>query len=247
MNFLSANTINHRRVIMLVGTIILGVLMTVVAYKTPLTFRDFIFPPIVGLVVFELLFRTKQHLRPITLPLYIVIVLVISEILYGILYSASYGSVWSPVISFQYLLEFPYNLYALLDASLVAGLAYFLIKIYRIESWIIPEQQSAEAGNESAFEEKPTSFSAWIQKYKQQIIGFIGWYLIATVLSMGGAYGLITTPVTVIFLIVFARSRQSKGVAGGILVAVGLNFFVALVKGLSLNAWCLIPFYNGTY
>lgn len=167
MKFLSANTTNQRRMIMFVVTAIWGVFMSLVFYKTPLTFREFIFPPIVGLAVFEFLFRTRERLRPVTLPLYIIVVLFASEILYGILYSVSYGSAWSPISTFQFLFsEFPYNLYAMIDASAVTGLACYLIKIYRRESWEIPAPESPpKVNNEPVYDESLLSFRAWLSKY----------------------------------------------------------------------------------
>ncbi len=95
--------------------------------------------------------------------------------------------------------------------------------------------------------EPVTDISSFPGRYKQQIAGFIGWFVIATFLSGGSVWGLITTPATVLALILYTTSKQSRGVAGGILIAVALNFVVSLVRGLSLNAWCLIPFYNNIY
>lgn len=244
MNFLSANPTNHRRAIMLVVTLAWGVFMTLVVYKTPLTIREFIFPPVVGLVVFEFLFRTRERLRLVTLPLYILIVLLVSEILYGILYNVSFGSVWSPMATFQYLLsEFPYNLYALLDASIVTGLAYYLVKIYRNEAGAMMEHQpTQEVSNTPIFEEGPMTFEKWLNKNLQQVWGFVGWFVLATLIAPF-SFGLITTPATVICLLAFGFSKQRKGVAGGILVAVSINFFISLVRGLQMNAWCFMPFY----
>lgn len=244
MDVLSANTTNHRRIIMAIATVAFGVLMSLLVYKTPLTFREFLFPSIVGLAVFELLFRTRDRLMPVTLPFYIVVVLIGSEIVYGLLYGLSYGYIWSPITAFQNLYsEYPYNLYALIDSSIMTGMAYFLIKVYRVDTWELSSLQSVnEMGNEPVLEDGPMTFEKWLKKNQQQIWGFFGWFVIASVLAPF-SFGLITTPLTVIILISFALSKERKGIAGGILVAVSLNFFLALARGLQTNAWCFMPFY----
>ena len=88
-------------------------------------------------------------------------------------------------------------------------------------------------------ENKPSDF---FTLYQQQIWGFIGWFVIASLLAPI-SFGLITTPVTIICLIAFALSKTRKGLAGGILLAVAINFVISLIRGLSMNATCFIPFY----
>lgn len=245
-NFLTANTTNHRRAIMLIAAMLYGVFMSVVVYKTPLTFREIIFPPIVGLVVFEFMFRARNRLTLATLAAGIVIVLFASTVMYGILYSVSYGSFfWSPVIAFTSLFtEFPYNLYALLEAATVTTLAFYLIKAYRKESWQVHELVSTPA-DASAPPEPVTGLPGFLRRYDQQIGAFFGWYVVASLL-VPFSFGLITTPLTIILMIGFGLSKTRKGLAGGILVAVALNFVVSLIQGLNLNAVCFIPFYFDT-
>jgi hypothetical protein len=125
----------------------------------------------------------------------------------------------------------------------MTGIAYYLIKIYRVETWGLSSLQPAnEMGNESVMDESPMTFEKWLKKNQQQIWGFFGWFVIASVLAPF-SFGLITTPVTLFILVTFAFSKKRKGIAGGILIAVALNFFVALVRGLEFNAWCFVPFY----
>ena len=244
-NSIIANTTNHRRAIMFVATMILGVLISLVVYKIqPLTYREFIFPPLVGLVVFELLFRTKQRLRLAILPIYFFVCLLVSQVLYGFLYSATYGYIWTPFMLGYLFSEFPLNLYILMDSSMVTGLAYYLIKIYRQESWEIQGAGTLSgAGNEPIGMHGPvTDFSSFLTRYQQHIWGFTGWYLLATIITPW-SFGLISTPATIICLIVYGFSKTRKGIAGGILAAVSLNFVISLVRSLPLNAWCFIPFY----
>jgi hypothetical protein len=106
--------------------------------------------------------------------------------------------------------------------------------------------------NEKPIQENPpeegNTASKFFVLYKQQIWGFIGWFVIASILAPV-SFGLITTPATVICLIALGLSKNHnrKGIAGGILAAVALNFLVSMVRGLSTNAWCFMPFYINTF
>jgi len=104
---------------------------------------------------------------------------------------------------------------------------------------------SNQPSNEPVFETPPepvTGLPGFVRRYRQQLWGFFGWFVIASLIAPF-SFGLITTPATVICLIVFGLSKTRKGLAGGMLIAVALNFFVSLVRGLSFNATCFIPFY----
>lgn len=102
-----------------------------------------------------------------------------------------------------------------------------------------PEDKSPDLPNPPEHSSDLLSFPA---RYKQQIIGFLGWFVLASMVAPF-SFGLITFPATLICLLLFARSKGSKGVAGGILAALTLNFVASLVRGLSMNAFCFVPFY----
>lgn len=214
MDFLSANTTNHRRALMFVVSEIWGIFALLVFYRVSLTIYDVIFPPLVGLVVFEFLFRTRKWLSLRTLPLYIVAVFLLGQGLYSLL---------------------------------LPGIAYYLIKVYRQEDWGTQKDGVASgASNEPIGVPEPVTpaigFSSFVNRYKQQIWGFVGWFVLASLFAIR-SFGLITTPATIICLIVFGFSKTRKGLAGGILVAVSLNLVISLVRGLYSNALCFIPFY----
>lgn len=245
MNWMTANTTNHRRIIMFAASEFWGIFALLVFYRVPLTLRDLIFPPLVGLLVFEFLFRTRKYLNLATLPLYLIVIVPVSHLLYGMLYSVSFTGGWSLTGSLESLLfEFPYNVYFLLDTSVVVGIAYTLIKHYKQEGWETQKVDTApEAGNDPIGVPQPvTDLSSFISRYQQQIWGFAGWFLLATFLTPW-SFGLISTPVTIICLIAFGLSKARKGIAGGILAAVSLNFAISLVRGLQMNAWCFMPFF----
>lgn len=236
MNSILENTTNHRRAIMFVAPAILGAIIVLVLYQMPFAIRVPIESGVMGLLVFEVMFRTRKWLNLKTLILYAVSATVMSQFLYSILYGDFSFQGLSGLLS-----GFPYNLYALLEMCIVTGLAYYLIKIYRHETWLLPES-TVGVSNEPIYNESSSFFGAWFQKYGQQIMGFIGWFVVASLLAPI-SFGLITTPATLICLLLFARSKTSKGIAGGILTAVALNFVISLARGLSLNGFCFIPFY----
>ena len=102
-----------------------------------------------------------------------------------------------------------------------------------------PEDKSSDA---SQVPEHSRDWRDFPARYRQQIVGFLGWFALASAMAPF-SFGLITFPGTLICLFLLARSKQSKGIAGGILIALSLNFVASLVRGLSLNAFCFIPFY----
>jgi len=238
---------------MVVATEAFGIFTALVFYKIPLAFQEFIFPPIIGLLVFEFLFRTRKWLGLKTLPVYIIAVTLISQILYSVMYNISYGNFLAALPLQSLIYEYPYNLYSLIEASIVTGLGYYLIKIYRHETWVISERQfNAEASNEPVFAEGPLTFSLWLQKNRYQIAGFFGWYVINIMIWLlaGSTPGndadifinLLLFPANILVLIILAIIKSARRVASGVLVALAFNLLVSLVMGASLNGWCFIPF-----
>jgi len=80
------------------------------------------------------------------------------------------------------------------------------------------------------------------------VAGFLAWYLVTTLiyLSVSGQEILIICsgllfPVNVVALVVFLKKTPDVG--WGMLSALGLNLLISLVRGLSTNAFCFIPFY----
>lgn len=229
MDFLSANTTNHRRIIMFVAAGVLGVFFVLVFYQAPPTIRLPIESGIVGLLVFEVMFRTRKWLNPKTLIVYAVLVTLINQYLYGLLYGDIFAQGLLSALS-----TFPSNLFFLLESFMVTGLAYYLIKGYRIESWSIPEPESIPAD--------ATGWRVFLARYQPQIMGFVGWYLVSWALVR--PLGLNLFFLNIIALIVLALIKATRRVAGGILVALALNFTISLILGLGLNALCFIPFFT---
>lgn len=89
--------------------------------------------------------------------------------------------------------------------------------------------------------------------------GFLGWFVINGLVWLGLSGGIgpvsnglaqgpgpdcLMLPLNLVVLFLLSRKASTRPVAGGILAAVGTNFLVSLILGLSLNAFCLIPFFN---
>ena len=87
------------------------------------------------------------------------------------------------------------------------------------------------------------------EKIRDFAIGFVGWYVVNGGLYLtvftgnpgGGFYNLLLLPVNVIVLIIAAFRRQ--WFALGLLASFAVNLVLALLLGLTLNAFCWIPFF----
>jgi len=123
---MNTNTTNHRRVIMLVVTGIIHVIFLVFIYRSPVDIKIITRITqwsIAGLIIFEIMFRSRKWLNLSTLPIYIIVMSLANKIFYNFTYMISY-------------------LYFLVDMSVMIGIAYYLIKIYRNESRVILQEES---------------------------------------------------------------------------------------------------------
>jgi hypothetical protein len=93
----------------------------------------------------------------------------------------------------------------------------------------------------TVFPETATGWRGFLARYRQQLIGFIGWYLIAWALT--GLLSFWLFFVSLVALIFLALIKETRRLAGGILIALALNFVISLILGLGLNAFCFIPFF----
>ena len=135
MNSLLANT-NRNRLFMFLAAGFFGIFTSVVFYKIPitsLTIRDPLNTGVIGILIFEFLYRTKRWLNIKTIGFYIIIVVLISQWLYPALYIIENGTLGGELFSlepFTYLFStFPYNLFFLIESSVVVSFAYYLIHL----------------------------------------------------------------------------------------------------------------------
>lgn len=98
------------------------------------------------------------------------------------------------------------------------------------------------------------SASPWQKRFDRgsrwgTLAGFVAWYAINGLLWIGlgrSYYSVLNNallfPANLAALVIFGYALPRVGF--GILLAVTLNFVVALVLGLALNGFCLIPFFS---
>ncbi len=223
------NTTNFRRLVMFLASAVMGMLTQ---FITSLFFDligelmfGFVYG-IFGLVVFEILFHTRKRWSLKTLSLYVIIITLVVYFL-----SYLFGGLF---------------LFRPIQIILTAAIAYYLIKVYRMDSWVMPESQPKQPRQPLSRNEKIRDFS----------IGFIGWWvvnvLIWALMSLIGpdsqgiifmTINLFVFPINVLVLIFLAFRR--RWAALGILATYAVNFVIALIIGLDVNAFCWVPFtYN---
>ena len=91
------------------------------------------------------------------------------------------------------------------------------------------------------------------------VIGLLGWFVVNGLLwlwwispgerTVGSeewlAINMLCFPLNVGILFVLGLIKTTRPIAAGILAAMGLNFIISLIFGLTLNAVCLLPFFIG--
>ena len=104
--------------------------------------------------------------------------------------------------------------------------------------------------------ENATSLRSFLKKYYQQIIGFLGWYVVNGIfwlLKLEGKpvsyypenafFLIITLPVNLLILIILAAIKWTRPIAFGILLAMAVNFVIDLILGNFFAGACLLPFF----
>lgn len=91
---------------------------------------------VVGLIIFEILFRTRQWLSIKTLIIYVIIAISLSSWLYALFYGVvsgdyKYALSLAPITSLFSPGVYPYILYSFLDTAITTGIAYWLIRRYK--------------------------------------------------------------------------------------------------------------------
>ena len=86
--------------------------------------------------------------------------------------------------------------------------------------------------------------------------GFLGWFvvngLVWSMLLAGREFSFageavmnaLIFPLNLLLLFLLARAKDTRQIAWGIVAALGVNLIVSMVLGLTLNAFCLVPFFN---
>ena len=92
-------------------------------------------------------------------------------------------------------------------------------------------------------------------------MGLVGWYAVNGITwflllppsrsSYQNSYGIEIAlfsvgliPFNIIFLLILASIPRTRMIVLGILIAMALNFMISLLLGMTMNAFCFIPFFN---
>jgi len=113
------------------------------------------------------------------------------------------------------------------------------------------EDQPPEEGQSIPSEQPARKFKfTW-----QFVAGFLGWFLVNGLvwlrllagrefsLNYWGSSALIFL-LNLAILVFLAWMKSTRQIAWGIAAALGVNLIVSLVLGLTLNAFCLVPFFH---
>ena len=130
--------LSKRLIMMIVAGVISAIITLVLSGRLVISW-NLINAALVGLVIYEIMYRTRKWLSPKTLIIYVIAATPISSWLYALLvgietqqlgYALSLGPL-------RYLFapaNFPSNLIFFIHTALVTGIAYWLIRKYRIDA-----------------------------------------------------------------------------------------------------------------
>lgn len=241
MNFLFANTTNHRRIVMSVTAGTFGIFTALFFYQLPLSELSILEPlntALVGLLIFESLLRAKRWLNLKTLPVFAILVTLICQWLYSTLYAIEYGgsiSFWEP---FRFLFStFPYNLHFVIESFAVTGFAYYLVIYYRKDGWVIFIEQEKDSK----------------KRVRDLAVGFFGWFLFGNLFTAFSIIYSADLGVLAIFFILtvimigYLLTQNRKWIGIGIVAAVITNagLWVSMI-GL-VNWYLIIPLPLGNF
>ena len=108
---------------------------------------------------------------------------------------------------------------------------------------------------------KPPEPQSVFEKGIEVVVGMFGWYVVNGITwflflppsrsSLQGGYGaeidifsLGLIPFNIIFLMILGSIPRTRMIALGILMALALNFLISLLLGMTMNAFCFIPFFD---
>ena len=231
MNTSFTNTNIFRRIIMFAASGILGIFTNLFLYQMPfsaLTLWEPVNAALVGLFVFELLFQARKWLSLKTLPLFIIFITLIDQWLYFTLYNIENGNfgigLFLSTAPFEYLFSnFPYNVFFLIESSLVAGFAYFLIHYYK--GGPVPSEHPTR----SKVGDFAIGFFGWFLA-GNLIVALFGFLFYSVVLGALGVFALFT-----LGMIVYLFAQNRYWIGAGIIAALVTNgTFMALLGMVSL-------------
>ena len=243
MNTSFTNTNIFRRILMFIASGVLGVFTNLLFYQVPvfaLTLRDFLNTALVGLFVFELLYQARRWLNLKTLPVFIIPITLISQWLYFALYNIENGNFgigfFLSMEPFQHLFSaFPSNVFFLIESSLVAGIAYYLIHYYKGGS--VPSEHPIR----SKVGDFAIGFFGWFLA-GNLVVALFGFLFYSVVLGALGVFALFT-----LGMIVYLFAQNRYWIGAGIIAALLTNGVFMALLGLGSLFTLFIPLPVGLF
>lgn len=126
--------LNKRLIISIAASVISAIFS--VALRQPLTAWALINSALVGLVIYEILYRTRKWSSLKTLLIYIIVATPISNWLYALLFGVEfnhyeYALSLAPLTNLFSAASYPFNLYFFIETAIITGIAYWLIRSYQ--------------------------------------------------------------------------------------------------------------------
>lgn len=135
----SAPFVPGKRLIMFITAGVIHIIISFALSGRLVVSLNIVNAAIVGLVIYEILYRTRQWLSPKTLIFYILVATPMSSWLYALLNGVEmsqyrYAFSLGPLTYLFTRAGFPSNLIFFLHTALVTGIAYWLIRNYRVDA-----------------------------------------------------------------------------------------------------------------
>ncbi len=122
----------------------------------------------------------------------------------------------------------------------------------------LPEGEGSIPGDQKIPEPQPMGR---FKRYGLFAVGFLGWFLVnglVWLLISGGEInsgneeemgliiinGIFVLPLNLAIMLLLLWKKFTRMISLGILTAYGVNLIISLILGLSMNAACLIPFFE---
>jgi hypothetical protein len=238
MEFWYANAANPKRIIMFLISGAFGIFADLIFYQRTLgafTIRFFIIYALIGILVFEFLYRTRRWLNLITLAFYAILVVIASRWLYFIFIRIGSGAIEINDIYFNPFKNI-YSLPPFVPSIFTTVMSYFLISFPSDFRFI---------------RERSTSLFNRLSPKGNFAIGFFGWIIfhnLLFVLTINVAVPLFIALVFLgaVMLPIVLYIKKQNWVSTGIISAVIINavlWIITTISSTSFSFWIVIfPF-----
>jgi len=205
VNSFFERTINQKRAIVFIAAGVFGTLTSLIVYHAQLSFFsiwEYLYPAIIGLFTFEMVYRARRWLNYLTIPLFAICITMVSQLLYFTFYRIEYSHFQLDLLSYKESLQalfsdFPDNVYFYLETLIVTGFAYWLVE-FSAELQLFTQLSNK-------VETTANAFGAWFdgRPVLGPLFGFVKVLIVPGVIlqDIPVIGPLIALPVTIFFLV----------------------------------------------